>query len=248
MEIDTTLYRFPRHRWPKIAPPLSEEQISIMHDWMYYWHRVMPQKYSAVHRFNDNYPLKYRPPRRIRTLEFGSGLGSSLDAHAELEELATQDYHCVEIRENMAAEIKRRFPSVTVLTADCQSRLPYEDGFFDRLIAVHVLEHLPDLPRAIVEAKRLLKPGGIFSVVIPCDPGVAYDFARKISSERIFKRRYKIPYMWLMRREHLNSPSEILTLLGNTFDEIDREYFPLKFIPMVNANLCIGVTFRRRAN
>jgi SAM-dependent methyltransferase len=115
------------------------------------------------------------------------------------------------------------------------------------MIAVHVLEHLPDLPAAVKEAARLLKPGGVFSIVIPCDPGLAYEVARKISSQRIFTRRYRMPYMWLMRREHLNSPREILSLLGNSFDEIDREYFPLRMIPLTQANLCIGATFRRRA-
>jgi SAM-dependent methyltransferase len=239
--IDTTVHRFPRHKWPKIPPPLTREQIDIMNDWMQHWHGVLPQKYGVIEHFNHTYPLSHRPSGHIRTLELGAGLG----AHAELEDLLTQEYHCVEIRENMAAEIRRRFPSITVLTEDCQGRLPYQDGFFDRIVAVHVLEHLPYLPRAITEAKRLLKLDGIFSIVIPCDPGVAYEFARKISSERIFRRRYKLPYMWLMRREHLNSPGEILSLLGNAFEEIDREYFPLRFLPISQANLCIGATFRR---
>ena len=34
--------------------------------------------------------------------------------------------------------------------------MAFADGFFDRSIAVHVLEHLPNLPAAIREVYRLL--------------------------------------------------------------------------------------------
>ena len=95
------------------------------------------------------------------------------------------------------------------------------------------------------EARRVLKPGGIFSIVIPCDPGVAYEIARKISSERIFRGRYGLPYMWLMSREHLNSPLEILSVMRGALEEVDREYFPLKLIPSRHPNLVLGATFRR---
>jgi ubiquinone/menaquinone biosynthesis C-methylase UbiE len=66
------------------------------------------------------------------------------------------DYHCVELRENMSTEIERRFPAVRVATGCCQDRLPYVDGYFDRALAPHFLEHLSDLPRAIAELHRLL--------------------------------------------------------------------------------------------
>ena len=96
------------------------------------------------------------------------------------------------------------------------------------------------------ELHRLLRVGGIFSIVIPCDPGLAYEFARQISSARIFRRRYKMPYSWLMRREHINSPAEIISTLKGGFEEIDRTFFPLNPIPAVFANLCLGMTYRRR--
>ena len=114
-------------------------------------------------------------------------------------------------------------------------------------MVVHVLEHLPDLPSALDEARRVLKPGGIFTVVLPCDPGLAYEFARKISAERVFKKRYGMPYGWLIRREHINSPREILALLEERFERIDRTYYPFAFLRSVNANLCIGATYRKSA-
>lgn len=233
---------YKRYQWPKILPPLTPEEVEISNDWMQYWHEVLPNKYGVIEKFSHGYPLKHLPVQRpFRTIEIGAGIGG----HLEYEDLSIQEYHCVELRENMASEISRRYPHVTVVNADCQRRLPYPDAHFDRAVAVHVLEHLPDLPKAVAELARVLKPGGIFSIVIPCDPGLAYEFARQISSARIFRKRYKRPYMSLMRREHINSPREVISTIAKTkLKEIHRSYFPL-VIPIINANLCIGLTFTK---
>lgn len=39
-------------------------------------------------------------------------------------------------------------------------QIPYADGYFDAVIANHMLYHVPDLPRALAEFRRVLKPGG----------------------------------------------------------------------------------------
>ena len=40
--------------------------------------------------------------------------------------------------------------------------LPFEDGVFDMVHAVSVLEHVDDLDASVSEAYRVLKPGGVF--------------------------------------------------------------------------------------
>lgn len=47
--------------------------------------------------------------------------------------------------------------------------LPYEDNFFDVVFSFQVLEHIPpeDLPQAIKEVYRVLKPGGKFIPSVP---------------------------------------------------------------------------------
>ena len=68
----------------------------------------------------------------------------------------------------MAAEIRRIHPKIQVVVGDCQERLDFPDGKFDRVLAVHVLEHLPNLPAAVRELYRLVdKQRGQFEVVIP---------------------------------------------------------------------------------
>jgi SAM-dependent methyltransferase len=226
--------------WPKRLPDLTSEQQAIRDDFMAYWHEVLPRRYGLVERFNHRYPLSDRPAKTgCRTLEIGAGLGE----HLAYERLTDQDYYCIELRAAMAQQIAKRFPGVTTVTGDCQQHLDFADGFFDRILAIHVLEHLPDLPSALGEVRRVLAKDGVFSVVIPCDPGLAYGLARRISAQRIFERRYKQSYDWFIRSEHINGPREIMDELVRGFTVVRQRYFPL-FVPAIPLNLCIGLTLK----
>lgn len=225
--------------WPKVLPPLDPEQQVMIDEFIHRWHEDLPGKYGWIERFNHRYPLRSRSAAGsgLRTIEIGAGLGEQL----EYEDLSVQEYTCVELRSDMAARVRERYPSVKMIIGDCQERLPFADDSFDRAIAVHVLEHLPDLPRALDELQRLVRPGGQISVVIPCDPGFVYNLGRSLTAKRAFERRYGQPYSVFVRREHINSPAEILELLSARFKIVHRRFFPL-LVPSVNLNLCLGVT------
>ncbi|HEU0026842.1 MAG TPA: methyltransferase domain-containing protein, partial [Ktedonobacterales bacterium] len=47
----------------------------------------------------------------------------------------------------------------TIQTADIES-LPFADASFDVAVANHMLYHVPDLPKALSELRRALRPGG----------------------------------------------------------------------------------------
>lgn len=54
-----------------------------------------------------------------------------------------------------------RHPQVRrVSVADAQA-LPYPAGSFDVVMANHMLYHVPDIEQAVLESRRVLKPGGI---------------------------------------------------------------------------------------
>jgi ubiquinone/menaquinone biosynthesis C-methylase UbiE len=233
----------PSTKWPKLLPALTEEQQRISDDFMRYWHEVLPRSYGIVEGFNHLYPVRNSVPGFRRTLEIGAGLGEHL-TYEKLNDEQAANYTALEVRQNMGREIKRRFPAVNVAIGDCQCRLDFPDEYFDRILAIHVLEHLPNLPAAIAEMYRLCdKRTGVFSVVIPCEGGFAYTMARRISAQRIFEKRYKQSYRWLIEREHLNRPAEILAELRPYFDISHRSFFPIP-VPIVACNLCVGLTLR----
>jgi SAM-dependent methyltransferase len=239
----TEIIDIPRNRWPKQIPPLTAEQQVISDDFMHYWHEVLPKRYGMIEKFNHEFPLRgIREQGITRTLEIGAGRG----AHLEFEDLSRQEYYSIELRSNMAESLMERFPGVQVVVGDCQERLPFEDSSFDRVLAIHVLEQLPKLPDAIAEMARILKPDGVFAIVIPCDPGFLYSIARRISAQRIFTQRYKQSYDWFIKREHINSPSEILSVLDKHFTIRERSFFPFR-VPVVDMNLCIGLEAQKKA-
>lgn len=47
------------------------------------------------------------------------------------------------------------------------TRLPFPDGFFDRVICSEVLEHVPNFIAVLGELNRVLKPGGRLCVSVP---------------------------------------------------------------------------------
>lgn len=232
-------------KWPKTFPPITAEQERIRDDFMHAWHEELPKRYGIVEKFNHGYVVKHAPAQFTHTLEIGAGIGEHLD-YERLTREQKANYVALELRPQMAEAIKNRHPEVQTRIGDCQQRLDFPDGHFDRVLAVHVLEHLPNLPATIREMHRLCnKDHGVFQVMIPTEGGLAYGIARRISAERFFVKRYKMPYRWLIEREHMNVPREIYEELANYFTIAHREHFPL-LVPSVNLNLIIGLTLRPR--
>jgi SAM-dependent methyltransferase len=224
--------------WPKQLPVFTEDEQRVRDAFMARWLEYLPRRGGLLERFNHGYPLRGGTSAR-RTLEIGAGLGE----HVRFENLEHQQYFAVEVREELAESLEARFPTVKALVADCQRRLPFDDGFFDRVLAIHVLEHLPDLPAALDEVARLLTPDGRFAAVIPCQGGLVYALARRVTSQRLFEREFGRDYDWFIRYEHINLPWEIRSELEKRFRIEDSRYFPF-LIPSVKVNLVIGLTMR----
>ncbi len=229
-------------QWPKTLPTLTAEQEKIRKDFYQMWLDELPQKYGILDRFNHRYPLRTANGTMLKTLDIGAGTGE----HLHYENLKNLDYTALDLRPEMGARIQAAFPTVKVVIGDIQARLDFPELYFDRILAIHVLEHLPNLPKAVDEIARILQPNGTFSVLIPCDPGFAYSIGRNISARRLFEKRFKQSYDWFIASEHINRPDEIITELRRKFDIAHQRYFPL-VVPVKNLNLVIGLTLCKRA-
>jgi ubiquinone/menaquinone biosynthesis C-methylase UbiE len=235
-----------KSKWPKALPEMTDVQKWVSDEWMKYWHEISPKHYGILDRFNNGYPMRAlsKVSTRGGALEIGAGLGE----HIFYEDLSAQQYTVLELRSNMANVIQTRFPSVRVCIGDIQSRTEFGDNEFDRILAIHVLEHLPNLPLALDEVYRILKDDGIFTVVIPCEGSLAHRFARLISTQRIFNRKfgeYGVKYNYIMSIEHINKPNEIMEELKRCFRITNATYFPIP-LKLIFCNLCIGLELRKR--
>jgi SAM-dependent methyltransferase len=233
-------------KWPKRPTPLTREQVTANDDFMKLWHEILPRRYGMIERFNHSFPVQHSRAGFHRSIEVGAGLGEHL-THESLSPEQESSYSVVEMRTNMAERLRARHPHISVIVGDCQGRLPFPDGHFDRYLAIHVFEHLPNLPACIRQAWRLLdKERGQLLVVIPCEGGLAYSLARRASAQRIFERKFGMPYRPIIEHEHINQPHEILTELEPYFTLEAKRFFPLRPLPIVSANLCLGLALRPR--
>jgi SAM-dependent methyltransferase len=228
-------------KWPKKIPVLSPERQAIRDDFMRSHLEAMQTKwYGVIGRFDHKFAVKSFFPG-AKTLEIGAGIGE----HLNWERYQEQEYHVVELREELCERLKSLYPGVNAIARDCQVRMPFEDGYFDRILAIHVLEHLPDLPSALGEIRRLLKDTGVFSVVIPCEGAWAYSLARNISARPHFEKKYHDSYDWFVQVEHISRPEEIIEELEKLFNVKAKRFYPL-FIPVINFNLTIGLTLTKK--
>ena len=100
-----------------------------------------------------------------RVLEIGVGMGADCVRWAR----AGADVVGVDLTERAVSITKQRLADEglqgEVRVADAES-LPFEDGSFDVVWSWGVLHHTPRADHALVEAARVLKPGGRYAVMV----------------------------------------------------------------------------------
>ena len=100
--------------------------------------------------------LALQPGERV--LDIGSGPGF-LAAEMAAEVGPNGAVHGVDPSASMLAIAKARETAVAYAAGDALA-LPYEDGTFDAVVATQVYEYVADMPAALAEARRVLRPEG----------------------------------------------------------------------------------------
>jgi ubiquinone/menaquinone biosynthesis C-methylase UbiE len=122
-----------------------------------------------------------------RLLEIGYGSGVFMPELARLsEELYGIDIHRMP---EPVAESLKKFSIEARLFSGSVTAMPFEEGFFDRVIAVSALEFVSDIEAACREIKRVLKPGGALIVITPGHSPLV-DFGLKILTGKSAKRDF----------------------------------------------------------
>ncbi len=142
--------------------------------------------YWFARRYYAALVRRYAPPGdRLsggsRLLEMGCGLGHLLG-------LLQEDFACVgiDIADYSIQQLQRNAPRAEgiVMSADDLSR--FEDGSFAAVVALHLVEHLPDPADTIRQVRRILQPGGLFLFATP-NPGYSLRRFKDVKTDAIGK-------------------------------------------------------------
>ena len=123
----------------------------------------------------DRPPHSYlEEPHVIRLLNVSPG-DTVLDAacgtgrYARIySELGAQVFGC-DLSEGMVQVARAKCPRARFIVTDLNSRLPFEDGFFTKVVSSLAIRHIENLRGFLGEIKRILRPGGtfVFSTIHP---------------------------------------------------------------------------------
>jgi ubiquinone/menaquinone biosynthesis C-methylase UbiE len=109
--------------------------------------------------------LGYDDTSGLGVLDVGCGQGIDLYHYATAGARATgidlTPRHCELARQHLAV----MGGAAEVVNGDAE-RLPFDDATFDRVSSNGVLHHTPDMPAALREVLRVLKPGGEARIIV----------------------------------------------------------------------------------
>ena len=128
--------------------------------------------HDSYGRFHRDQFLELVPAPGRRTLDLGCGEGR---LSRDLKELGHWMV-AVDVSPTMVAAAQEADPGLEVHLADAAA-LPFADGAFDCVVAFMSLQDVDDLEGAVVEAARVLKPGGrlCIAIVHPLNSAGAFD-------------------------------------------------------------------------
>ncbi len=106
--------------------------------------------------------------RELKALDLCCGQGNVSEALARRGCQVTG----VDFSSAMLAFADARVPNAVFIKADAQN-LPFDNAEFDIVVSNLGVCHVPDQPRALAEARRVLRPGGRFAMTVWCGPDVS---------------------------------------------------------------------------
>jgi SAM-dependent methyltransferase len=120
--------------------------------------RFSTNRYGMFRWIFDQFAI----PERARVLELGTGTGRLWSTNARRIpsgwRITVSDFSFGMLAEARAAVAKIAHP-FAAMQIDAQA-LPFADRSFDAVIANHMLYHVPDIPRALREIRRVLAADG----------------------------------------------------------------------------------------
>ncbi len=118
--------------------------------------------YWFARRYYAALVRRYAPRDGGKLLEMGCGLGHLLG-------LLQDDFKCVgiDLIDYSVEQTRLNAPKAEAYQMSADDLSTFENGTFSAVVALHLVEHLPNPEHTIQEVYRLLKPGGLWLFATP---------------------------------------------------------------------------------
>jgi 2-polyprenyl-3-methyl-5-hydroxy-6-metoxy-1,4-benzoquinol methylase len=118
--------------------------------------------YWFARRYFASLIRKHAPNDGGKLLELGCGLGHLLG-------LLQDDFQCVgvDLIDYSVEQTRINAPKAEAYQMDVEAITQFEAGAFSAVVALHLVEHLPNPQQTIQDVNRLLKKGGLWFFVTP---------------------------------------------------------------------------------
>ena len=191
---------------------------------------------NYCHRTLENFRGKKSSYEKI--LEIGAGSAP----HYKYINHLYGEYHVAETSD-YAKDFHKDNPKVKFVKYDGK-KLPYENETFDRIIISHCLEHILSPEEFIEEMMSKLNKGGVLSISLPTDPGIAWRLGRLFIRLFTIKKTYQISgeeFNYMNATEHVNSIFNLISIIRfNYKNSYEEHFYPLR-IKMSDFNLFYNV-------
>ncbi|MCK4785463.1 MAG: hypothetical protein KAV87_17050, partial [Desulfobacteraceae bacterium] len=82
---------------------------------------------------------------------------------------------------------------------------------------------------------RVVRPGGVISIALPCDPGLLWRLGRHLGPRRS-AQKIGLPYDYLIAAEHINSIFNLVVFIRHHFGVLTESWYPAR-LPVPDLNL-----------
>ena len=215
-----------KQQWNRVAPAWDK------------WDELLDRNLSFI-----NYRLTgdARIRRGFRVLDLGCGTGYPALLVAEAVG-SNGEVIGLDLAEDMLAVARQKAGRLGMMNVRFQqadiTALPFDDHYFDAVTSRFCLMFLPDIPKAVAEIARVLKPGGYLAAAVWSDPNknsfinIARDVLSTLTdlpqpppdSPGVFRLANPGELMGILQHEGLEGLSDEEVLAENPFSSSD-EYF-----------------------
>lgn len=102
------------------------------------------------------------PKNGRRLIDLGAGFGRLADLYGGYKEVMLLDYS-----RSMLCQARERLGESCIYVAANVYNLPLNEACFDTAVTIRLLHHLQDLPAALKEIRRIIRPGGTYILEYP---------------------------------------------------------------------------------